>query len=160
NREGKKICEDTREVRIYGTSEGRLMDLEITIRATDGPLVFGDTKEGSFGLRVPDTMRVQGGGGHIETSAGAKDAAAWGKRAEWVDYYGPVDGTTVGVAIFDHPSSFRHPTWWHVRDYGLFATNPFGLHDYDPKEPAGAGNHTVPAGGSVTFRYRLYLHSG
>jgi len=46
-----------------------------------------------------------------------------------------------------------------VRDYGLFAANPFGVHDFE-KKPAGAGNLTVPAGKSVTFRYRFYLHEG
>ena len=83
----------------------------------------------------------------------------WGKRAEWCDYFGPVDGKTVGIAIFDHPGNPRHPTWWHVRDYGLFAANPFGLHDFE-KKPAQAGNMTIAAGKSVTFRYRIYLHEG
>ena len=66
---------------------------------------------------------------------------------------------TVGVAIFDHPSNFRHPTWWHVRDYGLFAANPFGISDFE-KKPKGAGDHEIPAGGRLTFRYRLYFHDG
>jgi len=35
-------------------------------------------------------------------------------------------GKTVGIAVFDHPSNPRHPTTWHVRDYGLFAANPLG----------------------------------
>jgi hypothetical protein len=46
-----------------------------------------------------------------------------------------------------------------VRDYGLFAANPFGLHDFE-KQPAGAGKLTVPAGERVTFRYRFYFHRG
>jgi hypothetical protein len=158
--DGKKVCEDVRDVRIYNTATGRLMDVEITVRAADSPVIFGDTKEGSFGIRVPDTMRVRGGGGHIETAAGLKDAATWGKRAAWVDYYGPVEGATVGIAILDHPHNLRHPTWWHVRDYGLFAVNPFGLHDFERGQPAGAGDHTLPAGGALTLRYRLYLHTG
>ena len=83
----------------------------------------------------------------------------WGKRAEWCDYSGPVNGKTVGIAIFDHPSNPKHPTWWHVRDYGLFAANPFGVHDFEKKE-AGTGNVTIAAGKSVTFKYRFYLHEG
>jgi hypothetical protein len=106
-------------------------------------------------------MRLKGkvGQGHIVNSEGVRDGATWGKRAKWVDYYGPADGKQVGMAIFDHPSNPRHPTWWHVRDYGLFAANPFGVHDFE-KKPAGEGDMKVPAGQSVTWRYRFYLHEG
>jgi hypothetical protein len=65
----------------------------------------------------------------------------------------------MGVAIFDHPGNPRHPTWWHVRDYGLFAANPFGIHDFE-KKPAGTGDYRIPAGQSLTFRYRFYIHRG
>jgi len=89
-----------------------------------------------------------------------RDGATWGKRAAWCDYYGPVGDKTVGVAIFDHPANPRHPTWWHVRDYGLFAANPFGQHDFESLSDKAAGNLTVPVGKSITFRYRFYLHTG
>lgn len=159
--DGKKVAEDVRTVRVYNVANGRLMDFDVTMKAVGGPLVFGDTKEGSFGIRLPDSMRVKGGDGHINTSAGLKDDATWGKRAEWVDYYGTVEGETVGVAILDHTSNLRHPTTWHVRDYGLFAVNPFGLHDFNnDKEHPHLGDHTVPAGGTQTFRYRVYIHKG
>jgi hypothetical protein len=93
-------------------------------------------------------------------STGARDEDTWGTRADWCDYYGPVEGKTVGVAIFDHPQNPRHPTWWHVRDYGLFAANPFGRHDFEKLEDKSVGNLTVPAGKSITFRYRFYIHEG
>ena len=53
----------------------------------------------------------------------------------------------------------RHPTTWHVRDYGLFAANPFGLRHFE-KKPKGAGNLKIEAGKSVTFAYRFYIHEG
>jgi len=160
--DGKRLATDTREVTVFRTAEGRLMDVTIVLRASEGALRLGDTKEGTFALRVAETMRVRGGEGkgHIETSTGLKDGAAWGKRAEWVDYYGPVGGQTVGIAIFDHPQNLRHPTYWHVRDYGLFAANPFGLHDFDRGQPVHAGDVSLPPTGVMTFRYRLYLHEG
>jgi hypothetical protein len=65
----------------------------------------------------------------------------------------------MGVAILYHPGNPRHPTWWHVRDYGLFAANPFGIHDFERK-PAGTGDLVVPAGESITFRYRVIFHQG
>jgi hypothetical protein len=157
--DGKKVCEDTRELRMYHVAEGRLLDFEITLRATEGPLTFGDSKEGMFAFRVADSMRVKGGKGHIVDSQGRKDAACWGKRAEWCDYYGPVDGDTVGIAIFDNPGNYGHPTFWHARDYGLFAANPFGVRAFTGDKTKD-GSHTVPAGGAITFRYRILLHKG
>jgi len=159
-KDGTRVAEDVRQVRVWRLPECRILDFEVTVRATEGPLVFQDTKEGSFGIRLPDTMRVKGGDGRILTSRGDRDAAAWGKRAEWVDYWGTVEGAVMGVAILDHPDNPRHPTYWHVRDYGLFAANPFGVHDFVPGQPKGTGDLTVPAGGTVTFRYRVLLHPG
>jgi len=164
--DGKVVCTDDRAIRIYNRPGERVFDFEVTVHASNGDLVFGDTKEGTMSMRLNETMRLAPNKfskgkptGHIVNSEGVRDGATGGKRANWVDYYGPVRGKTVGVAIFDHPQNPRHPTWWHVRDYGLFGANPFGLHDFE-KKPAGAGNFTVPAGKSVTFRYRFYIHPG
>jgi hypothetical protein len=156
--DGKKVCEDHRTLRFGATADARWIDFEITVKAIDGPVTFGDTKEGSFGLRVAETMKVDAKkGGQIVNSEGDKDGAAWAKRAAWVDYHGPVDGKTVGVAIFDHPTSFRHPTYWHVRTYGLFAANPFGVRDFTKQND---GSHTITAEKPMTLRYRVYFHAG
>jgi hypothetical protein len=165
-RDGTVVCTDVRRLRIYNRAANeRLFDFEVTIKAVNGPVTFGDTKEGSMAIRIAESMRLTqpkgqpAGQGHIVNSEGVRDGATWGKRAKWCDYYGPVDGRTVGFAIFDHPANPRHPTWWHVRDYGLFAANPFGVHDFE-KKPAGTGNFVIPAGQTATFRYRFYLHEG
>jgi len=155
---GETVCQDVREVRIYNTSNGRLLDFNVTIRAMEGPVTFGDTKEGMMGFRVASSMDADRGG-HIVNSRGQKDADTWGMPAEWCDYYGPMYGRTVGIAVMDHPSSFRHPTYWHVRTYGLFAANPFGLKDF-PNGKGKDGSHTIPAGGEMRFRYRIFIHEG
>lgn len=158
--DGKVVCTDTRTHRFYGRADELVMDFEVTIRASHGKLTFGDTKEGSMGIRVAPTMQLkEPGKGHIVNSEGQRDNETWGKRAAWCDYHGPVKDDVVGVAMFDHPKNPRHPTWWHVRDYGLFAANPFGVHDFERKA-AGTGDLTVAAGDSVTFRYRFYFHKG
>jgi len=158
---GEIICTDTRTHKFYNRADGQIMDFEITICASEGKVAMGDTKEGSMAIRLAPTMRVEGtvGEGHIINSEGNRDKQAWGKRAVWCDYYGPVNGKVVGVAIFDHPQNPKHPTWWHVRPYGLFAANPFGVHYFENK-PKGTGNITIPSGQSLTFRYRLYFHKG
>jgi hypothetical protein len=162
---GKKVCEDERRL-VFGVgSHGRTIDFDITLKATEGPLTFGDTKEGAMGIRVPTVMDVNSKkGGQIVTSEGLSDAAAWGKPASWVDYHGEIpisenEKKLVGIAILNHPSSFRYPTRWHVRDYGLFAANPFGLKDFEKNEQLN-GSHTVQARESIALRYRFVFHSG
>lgn len=156
--DGRRVLEDERRLRFGGNAEARWIDFDITLLASDGPVTFGDTKEGTMGTRVARTIKVDAKqGGQIVNSDGLVDQAAWGKRAAWVDYHGPVEGQTVGMAMFNHPSSFRYPTPWHVRTYGLFTANPFGLHDFDGVSD---GAYQIPAGGSLTLRYRIYLHKG
>jgi len=158
--DGRKQCEDRRTLTFGTDGDARWIDFDITIKAGDSAVEFGDTKEGTFAVRVAGTMKTTATPpGHIVNSEGHTDADAWGKAAAWVDYYGPVDGETVGIAILNHPSSFRYPTYWHVRTYGLFAANPFGLHDFQRGQDVN-GSHTLKPGESMTFRYRVLFHRG
>jgi hypothetical protein len=165
--DGRLIATDERTLRFQAGPDGRFIDYEITMHALpDKPLVFGDNKDGTMATRLAQWMTMPhknvGGNGHIVTATGYRDADAWGKRADWCDYHAEKEGKTYGVAIFDHPQNLRHPTWWMARDYGLFGANPFGWHDYEKefaKEPH-KGDYTVPAGGTLTLKYRLYFHFG
>jgi len=164
-KDGRVLGHDERKYTFYPPQgDQRMMDFEVTVFATQDGMVLGDTKEGTFAIRVAESMRVmlpknQPGAGRLVNSRGQVNGDVWGKRAEWADYSGPVAGRTVGIAIMDHPANPRFPTWWHARDYGLFAANPFGLHDFEKKEK-GAGDMKIPAGGTVTFKYRVLLHTG
>jgi hypothetical protein len=161
--DGVPVCSDTRTLRVLepANPNERIFDFEITLHASYGPVTLGDTKEGTMAIRLAETMKLNSPGkGHIVNSTGLRDKNTWGKQADWCDYYGPVNGKTLGVAIFDHPQNPRHPTWWHVRDYGLFAANPFGRHDFEKLADTTAGNLVIQSGQSVTFRYRFYLHTG
>jgi hypothetical protein len=158
--DGKKVCEDTRALAFGHDGDTRWIDFDVTLKASEGPVKFGDTKEGTMGVRVAETIKVDAKqGGRIVNSDGKIDKDAWGKPAAWVDYYGPVDGQTVGLAILNHPSSFRFPTCWHVRSYGLFAANPFGLHDFTGSKDVD-GSYTLQAGSALTLRYRMLFHKG
>lgn len=171
NAGGVVQCTDETTVRLRAVADGRQIDYEVTLKApADKPVVFGDTKEGSMAMRVAQWMtpphtfqkKKTDTQGTIVNAEGIRDGATWSKKSTWVDYQGPKDGKVYGIAMFDHPKNPRHPTWWHVRDYGLFAANPFGKHDFEKefKNDPQAGALTIPAGGSVTFRWRLYFHMG
>ncbi len=181
---GKVICTDERQIIFRTTAAARMIDFEIKLHApTNEPVVLGDNKDGTMAIRLAQWMTLphksQGGGasitgasndvasaatvskGHIANSAGQRDGDCWGKQADWCDYFAEHDGKTYGVAIFDSPQNFRHPTWWQVRDYGLFGANPFGKHDFESlKDQPHAGDYTIPAGGELTLRYRFYFHNG
>lgn len=165
--DGNVVCTDSRVLGFGKTGADYFIDYQITIHATNGDVTFADTKEGTMGIRTHSLLRLEADekrGNHTAlgkalNSEGHRDRALWGKRAKWVDYWAPVEGNVVGIAIFDHPSNPRHPTWWHARQYGLVAANPFGIHDFEDK-PAGTGDMVIKNGSSVTFRYRFLFHSG
>ncbi len=160
NPDGSVVCRDVRTMKFGASRDVRWIDFEVRVTAAADKVVFGDTKEGSFGLRVAGSMRVElNKGGRIINSQGQTNDEAWGKRAAWVDYSGPVDGETVGIAILNHPRSLRYPTFWHVRTYGLFAANPFGWHDFLGSDTAD-GALTLAAGESFDLYYRVVLHRG
>ena len=155
---GRVIGDETQAFIFHGDDHTRVIDCEFTVRATHGPLTFGDSKEGTFGLRV--AKELDSPPAHMVNSQGAEgEKAIWGKRAEWVDYDGKVDGEDVGIAVLDHPKSFRHPTTWHARGYGLLAANPFGIRDFT-RDPNQDGSWTIPERKSLTFRYRVVIHHG
>jgi hypothetical protein len=161
--DGGKHLSDEQTIRFGADEASRWIDCDIRLTALADEVKFGDTKEGSFGLRIPGTMEVDrnmGGkmGGRIITSEGLTDKDAWGKPASWVDYHGPVQGEILGIAILNHPSSFRYPNGWHVRTYGLFAANPFGEGDFRGQQVE--TSYTMKKGESLTFRYRVIFHKG
>ena len=163
--DGTPVLSDSRKFTITALPNGeKFLDYDITLKATEGEVVFGDTKEGSMAIRLGPAFafRTDKDTGRAYNTQNDKDKKVWGKRAPWVCYYAPDSkGSTVGVAIFEHPTSFRAPTWWHARDYGLFAANPFGIHDFEGKKDEKTfGEHRLAKGGSVSLRYRFYFANG
>jgi len=164
---GNVLLTEARRMIFYSQPKIRTIDFDINLTA-NGKVTFGDTKEGTFAIRVvsgleeprahapADPPRT----GHIIDSEGRQgEKQVWGKRADWVDYYGKVDGEALGIAIFDNPSNPRHPTWWHARGYGLFAANIFGLHDFE-NDKSKNGSLTLAPGETLRFRYRVIIHPG
>jgi hypothetical protein len=154
----REIGQEQQIFRFHGDSATRVVDCEFTLIASAGPLVFGDTKEGSFGIRLAKDL--SGPGVAMTNSSGAHgEKEIWGKSADWVSYQGEVAGHPVTVSVFDHPSSFRHPTTWHARAYGLFAANPFGWREFrhDPKQD---GSWTLAENEKLLFKYRVVIADG
>lgn len=161
DRNGTRILEEQRSLAFYNLpARARMMDLAVTFTASDGPVRFGDTKEGGIvSVRVASSMDARANGVITNSYGGRNEEETWGKRAHWCDYTGLVNGKTVGIAIFDTPGNLRYPTYWHVRNYGLMTANPFGVSHFRPGEGLN-GSITLEAGKSLCFRYRILVHAG
>jgi hypothetical protein len=154
----KPFAEEVQQYTFSGDEGSRVIDSQFVIRANYGPVKFGDTKEGTFAIRLAPELDAPTGT-MVSSEGGEGEAQIWGKRANWVNVDGIIDGQALGVAIFDSPKSFHHPTYWMARGYGLLAVNPFGLRDFlhDPRQD---GSYTISPGASIQFRYRVFIHDG
>ncbi|RZM25344.1 MAG: hypothetical protein EOO88_19665, partial [Pedobacter sp.] len=75
----------------------------------------------------------------------------------WCLLYANKAGKPISVAMIDHPKNPGFPTYWHARDYGLFAANPLGQEVFsNGKEKL---NMVLKPGQSVTFKYRIVVDS-
>jgi hypothetical protein len=164
---GTILLTEGRHMTFYGQPKSRTIDFDITLTGRE-KVTFGDSKEGTFALRVASALEEPRTGtpaepprtGHIVDSLGREgEKQVWGKRADWVDFYGVVDGEALGIAMFDHPLNPRHPTYWHARGYGLLAANIFGLREFE-NDKSKDGSLTLAPGETLRFRYRVVIHPG
>jgi Family of unknown function (DUF6807) len=150
-----------REIQRYqfsGDGDTRTIDCQFSLVATDRPLVMGDTKEGTFAIRVVKALDSPPGR-MVNADNATGEKHIWGRQSAWVDYYGRVGDEEVGVAVLDHPGNLRSPTYWHARAYGLLAANPFGI-SYFARHRRQSGAYTIPARSSLVLRYRVVIHHG
>jgi len=137
-----------------------LILFETELQATAGTVTFGDTKEGTFGLRLAEGLTPKRGGVLTNSKGGKGEAECWGQLADWVDVSGTLDGKEVGVALFDDAGN-PHRAAWHVRSYGLLAANPFGrARSGFPGRKGQTDLVTLPAGATLRLRYAICLHEG
>ena len=158
---GEVLMTDVQNYRIYNLPEdAALLDLDLSFIASVGDVHFGDTKEGGIiSIRVHPSMNASDGGKIENAFGGLNEAETWGKRANWCDYSGVVDGTPVGIAVFDHIVNPRYPTYWHVRNYGLMGSNIFGGSSFE-RDPSKDGSYTLKQGEEMHFRFRVLIHAG
>jgi hypothetical protein len=159
----------------------RIIDRSTQLTALEKDVVFDDTKEGMFAIRVArqlelplkgniemvnadssvskttDTLNIGITGNYI-SSEGIQGEAVWGTRAKWVKLDGKIGDKIISIAICDHPENPGYPTYWHARGYGLFSANPLGVKDFT--NGGELMNFVIPAGKSATFRYRVIISSG
>ncbi len=161
---GKTLLEEKRTMVFSAGKNENAIDFTMTLTAKDTAVVFGDTKEGMFGMRMADWLREDKGTGRYLSSEGAEtEKNVWGRRAKWVVLTGEKEGKKVGILVMNHPSSFNYPTFWHARAYGLFAVNPLGQSVF--QQSTGVANPqplnlTLQQGQSALFKFHVSVYDG
>ncbi len=78
-------------------------------------------------------------------------------QARAVDYSGTIEGTPCGIAIFDHPNNLpagEAPTPWYI------IQSPRQPMAYFSPAVIQQKPRTIPAGESMTLKYRILVHAG
>ncbi|HEX6226992.1 MAG TPA: PmoA family protein [Chryseolinea sp.] len=179
---GALVLKERTRYTFDGDPKNRTITHSTTLTALEADVLFEDSKEGMFALRVrreleipsedstmllndsllpaaAEVVNTTGVSGHYLNSEGLEGYPdVWGKRAKWMRLAGVVNGDSISVCIFDHPSNVNHPPHWMARDYGLFGVNPLGSKLYtDGMEEF---NFKLKKGDSVTFKHQIVIRSG
>ena len=161
---GKRLLEEKRDMVFSAEANQYAIDFNITLTAQDEKIVFGDTKEGMFAIRVADWLSEEKGTGkYLDSKGNIGEPNIWAKKADWVRLEGTKDGKTIGIAILNHPASACYPTYWHARGYGLFSANPLGQLDFlkgrnvENPQPL---NFTLQPHQSALFKFRMIIYEG
>jgi hypothetical protein len=174
------LKEDTRFI-FSGSGNMRTIERITTLTALQEDVSFRDNKEGVLGIRLarelehpsnkPEVftdasgkatavpkLNNEGVSGRYRSSEGIEGDDVWGTRGKWVNLNGTLNSKPVSLVILDHPQNVGYPTYWHARGYGLFAANPLGQKEFS--KGSEVLDYKLPAGKSVTFRYKVLINSG
>ncbi|MAT15670.1 MAG: hypothetical protein CMJ46_10430 [Planctomyces sp.] len=153
----KAICVEKCRYQFVENGGGYLILMQSEFHSSENEFYFGDQEEMGLGARLATPLREKNGTGRILNSEGQETAAlTWGQEAKWVDYSGEIKDHHVGIMMMTHPSNAR-PSWWHNRDYGLFAANLFGRKAMKQGE---ISKITVQPGEIFKLGFGVYVHEG
>jgi hypothetical protein len=173
-----KMLEEHSTFKFTALENMRIIDRSTTLKAMIDTVNFTDNKEGLFAIRVARELELPTDGptnlvdshgvitrvdkmdntlvkGNYRSAEGVEGKDVWGTRCRWMKLSSEINGEVISVVIIDHPSNVGYPTYWHAREYGLFAANTLGQKIFsDGKNEL---NFSLKKGESVTFRYRLVI---
>lgn len=149
------ICREEFTFILLVRETGYLVLWESTFSAVGKEAVFGDQEEMGLGVRVATPLAVAHGGRIVDSEGRLNGKGVWGKQSNWCDYHGRTGDFLLGVTLMPDPANFR-PSWYHARDYGFVAANPFGRNAFTRQEKS---RLVVPAGKPLRLRFAVQFHS-
>ncbi len=151
----KTVCGEVCRHTLRRQGNAYLLTYDSTF-SDEKPFVFGDQEEMGLGIRVAAPLRVRAGAGKIVNAEGqTNEKDVWGKPSDYCAYHGEVEGRRLGLVVVPHPENFRK-SWFHARDYGFLAANPFGRQSFMAGE---ASKVTVKPGESLRLRFGVVAFS-
>ncbi len=163
----KEIVHERRRLTFHAEEGLRWIDCVHVLEAADNAVVFRDSKEGTFALRLAPTLASEGPGatGRLFDAEGREGGDVWGQRATWCAATGQVaapsgEPRAVTVAVLEHPANPGAPTRWHARPYGLLAANPFGKAAFGQRSLEADGSFGLSRGERLVLRYRVLIGDG
>jgi hypothetical protein len=149
------ICREQFTFILLVRETGYLVLWESTFSAVGKEAVFGDQEEMGLGVRVATPLAVTNGGRIVDSEGRLNGKGVWGRQSNWCDYHGRTGEFLLGVTLMPHPENFRS-SWYHARDYGFVAANPFGRNAFTRQEKS---RLVVPAGKPLRLRFAVQFHS-
>ncbi|MBD3628935.1 PmoA family protein [Cyclobacterium sp.] len=174
------LLEEETSFKFSATEDMRIIDRTTKLTAAVEEVDFTDNKEGMFAIRVsrelelptdkPTELMDSHGvktrvekmdntyvKGDYRSSEGIEGGDVWGTRGRWMKLSSEIKGEPVSLVIIDHPDNAGYPTYWHARDYGLFAANTLGQKALSGGE--NELNFSLENGETATFKYRFVVAS-
>jgi hypothetical protein len=110
------VLAETWETETYAIPDYHVIDLTVGQQIIGSDTLFINKYHyGGMGLRMTaewnevDSVNYTGPMQVITSEGITHRDSANHTRPNWTAVYGPIDGSTSGVALFDHPSNFRFP---------------------------------------------------
>lgn len=162
-KDGTALLQEKRTMTFIPGEGEAVLDFDITLKALVDSVVFDDTKEGMFAVRVAHWLREDQYGQYLSSEGDIGEKGVWAKRAKWLRLAGEGEAGAVGIVIMNHPQSVNYPTFWHARGYGLFAANPLGQFVFESArhvENPCPFHLTLKQDESARFRFRMLIYDG
>lgn len=148
---GTPVLTETRTVRaLPAPSEGSILDVRLDLTANrERSVLFAPSLESLLTLQLAPALTPQSSG-QLRNSLGDYGAGEiQGRSARWAGAIGVVERETVGVVMMEHPGNLWFPSPWIADETGVLSPSGFGWR-----------THELPAGQTLTLRYRLQTHVG
>jgi len=150
----REVCRELARHTLRLVGDGYLLTFDSQFSG-EAAFAFGDQEEMGLGVRLATPLAVKAGGSITNSEGRKNEKEVWGRTADWCDYSGTLNGRRAGLLVVPHPKNLR-PCWFHARDYGFVAANPFGQKAFTK---GAVSRVEVKPGETLRLRYGIWIYA-